>query len=253
MKFLTKLLNLFIFLYNKLKIPLDKVSYFYDFFSLFFPRICYSCGNTLFRHEEVLCGYCLHQLPKTNFWGEEDNPVCRIFWGRVNINHASSLYYFAKGGKVQHLMHQLKYKGKKEIGVYTGKLFGDYLKKSVFYSDVDVIIPVPLHPKRKRKRGYNQSEMFARGLAEAFAKPYDIHTLVRTYASETQTKKSRFRRWENVKEIFALKDHQHMINKHILLVDDVVTTGATLEACATMLLQIPGIKISVATLACATH
>jgi len=148
-------------------------------------------------------------------------------------------------------MHQLKYKGKKEIGIYTGKLLGDHLKKSVFYSDIDVIIPVPLHPKRMRKRGYNQSEMFARGLAEAFAKPYDIHTLVRTYASETQTKKSRFRRWENVKEIFALKDHQHMINKHILLVDDVVTTGATLEACANMLLQIPGVRVSIATIACA--
>ncbi len=161
------------------------------------------------------------------------------------------MYYFAKGGKVQHLLHQLKYKGIKEIGIYTGKLYGVTLKKSPFYTDVDVIIPVPLHPKKQRKRGYNQSEMFACGLAEAFSKPYDIKTLVRTYASETQTKKSRFRRWENVKEIFALKDHQHMINKHILLVDDVVTTGATLEACANMLLQIPGVKVSIATIACA--
>ena len=148
-------------------------------------------------------------------------------------------------------MHQLKYKGKKEIGVYIGKLYGEDLKKSPFYSNIDVIIPVPLHPKRKRRRGYNQSEMFARGLAEVFAKPYDIKTLVRTFASETQTKKSRFRRWENVKEIFALKNYQHLINKHILLVDDVVTTGATLEACAAMLLNIPGVKVSIATIACA--
>jgi len=229
------------------------VSYLYDFFSLFFPRICSACGNTLFRHEEILCSYCLCQLPKTNFCFEEDNPVRRTFWGRVPLNHASSMYYFAKGGKVQHLMHQLKYKGKKEIGVYLGTQFGNDLKKSRFYSDVSVIIPVPLHPKRKRKRGYNQSEMIARGLAQSLERPYDIHTLVRTYASETQTKKSRFRRWENVKEIFSLKDHQHLINKHVLLVDDVVTTGATLEACANMLMQIPGIKISVATLACATH
>jgi ComF family protein len=163
------------------------------------------------------------------------------------------MYFFAKGGKVQHLMHQLKYKGKKEIGVYLGTLLGNELKMSPFYADVGVIIPVPLHPKRKRKRGYNQSEMIARGLAQSLDRPYDIHTIVRTYASETQTKKSRFRRWENVKEIFDLKDYQHLINRHVLLVDDVVTTGATLEACATMLLQIPGIKISVATLACATH
>jgi len=227
------------------------VSYIYDFFSLFFPRICYSCENTLLKHEEVLCSYCLHQLPKTNFADDEDNPVVRIFWGRVNINHASSMYYFSKGGKVQHLMHQLKYKGKKEIGLYLGKLYGDSLKKSPFYNSVDVIIPVPLHPKRLRKRGYNQSEMFARGLSGSFSKPFDIKTLVRTYASETQTKKSRFRRWENVKEIFALKNHQHLINKHILLVDDVVTTGATLDACAAMLLNIPGVKISIATIACA--
>lgn len=227
------------------------MSYIYDFFSLFFPRICYSCENTLLKHEEVLCSYCLHQLPKTNFMVDEDNPVVRIFWGRVNINHASSMYYFSKGSKVQHLMHQLKYKGKKEIGLYLGKLYGDSLQKSPFYNSVDVIIPVPLHPRRLRKRGYNQSEMFARGLAGSFSKPFDVKTLVRTYASETQTKKSRFRRWENVKEIFALKNHQHLINKHILLVDDVVTTGATLDACAAILLNIPGVKISIATIACA--
>lgn len=227
------------------------MSYIYDFFSLFFPRVCYSCGNTLFRHEEVLCSYCLHQLPKTNFHSEADNPVSKIFWGRVNIYHASSLYFFSKGSKVQHLLHQLKYKGKKEIGIYLGKLSGMDLQKSPYYSDVDVIIPVPLHPKKQRKRGYNQSEMFARGLAESFAKPFDIRTLVRTYASETQTKKSRFKRWENVKEIFDLKSHNHLFNKHILLVDDVVTTGATLEACANMLVNIPGVKVSIATIACA--
>jgi len=161
------------------------------------------------------------------------------------------MYFFAKGGKVQHLLHLLKYKGKKEIGEYIGKIYGEDLKKSLFYSDIDVIIPVPLHPRRKRKRGYNQSEIFAKGLSESLVKPYDTRTLIRTYASETQTKKSRFRRWENVKEIFDLKDHQHLINKHILLVDDVVTTGATLEACASMLLKIPGVKVSIATIACA--
>lgn len=227
------------------------MSYFYDFFSLFFPRICSSCENTLLKHEEVLCSYCLHQLPKTHFYSEADNPVCKIFWGRVNIHHASSYYFFAKGSRVQHLLHQLKYKNKKEIGIYTGKLFGLDLKNSEFYSDVDVIIPVPLHPKKQSKRGYNQSEMFAMGLAESFEKKIDTKTLIRTYASQTQTKKSRFKRWENVKEIFALKNYQHLTEKHILLVDDVVTTGATLEACAAMLLNIPGSKVSIATIACA--
>lgn len=227
------------------------MGWFYDFFSLFFPRVCYSCGNTLLQHEEVLCSYCLHQLPRTNFHTEKDNPVSRIFWGRVNISYASSMFFFTKGSKVQHLLHQLKYKDKKEIGVYVGKLFGRSLQESPFYSDVDVIIPVPLHPKKQRKRGYNQSEMFARGLSESFSRPYDIHTLIRTYASETQTKKSRFRRWENVKEIFAVRNYQHLTGKHILLVDDVVTTGATLESCAARLLEIPGARISIATIACA--
>jgi ComF family protein len=227
--------------------------YFYDFLALFFPRICCSCKNTLLKHEDILCTFCLHKLPKTNFHQDKDNPVSKIFWGRIHLESASSMYFFTKGGKVQHLLHQLKYKGKKEIGVYLGNLYGKELKTSDLYKDVDVNIPVPVHPRKTHKRGYNQSEMFARGLSVSFSKPVDIKALIRTHASETQTKKSRFRRWENVEEIFALKNHQHLYNKHILLVDDVITTGATIEACGKILLNIQGVKLSVASIACALH
>lgn len=226
------------------------MSLLYDFIGLFFPRICYSCNNTLLQHEEVLCTFCLYQLPKTNFHLEEENHVFKNFWGRANISHATALYYFQKGSKVQHLIHQLKYKGKQEIGFYLGKTYGQDLLQSDFYKDVDIVIPVPLHPRKKRKRGYNQSESFAMGLASSMKISCDTKTLVRTTASQTQTKKSRFKRWENVKEIFAVKNIQHLQNKHILLVDDVITTGATIEACANKLFEIPGIKISVAAIAC---
>jgi ComF family protein len=229
------------------------VSIFQDFISLIYPRICYACGKSLYKYEKCLCTYCNYHLPKTNFHLDQDNPVSKLFWGKVNIFSAAAFYYYNKGTKVQHLIHQLKYKGHKEIGVYIGTIYGKELKKSVLFETVDVVIPVPLHPKKKIKRGFNQSEVFAAGLAEGMNILMDVKTLQRTYASETQTRKSRFARWENVKEIFALKDPETLENKHILLVDDVITTGSTIEACAQMLSAIPGIKISIAAIACTIH
>lgn len=229
-----------------------KVSrYIDDVISVFYPRTCMACGNTLFRHEETLCTYCLFHLPKTNFHKELDNPVSRIFWGRVGLSSAAAYYHFGKGGKVQHLIHQLKYKDHKEIGVYVGKQYGAELREEPFYSDIDTVIPVPLHLSKLRSRGYNQSEQFAIGLCSTMPAVLDVHALYRTFASETQTKKSRFNRWENVKEIFALRDEETLKGKHVLLVDDVITTGATIEACAAMLLKIPEVKVSVVALACA--
>lgn len=225
--------------------------YIDDFISVFYPRTCMACGNTLFRHEETLCTYCLFHLPKTNFHKDADNPVSRIFWGRVRLSSAAAYYHFGKGGKVQHMIHQLKYKGHKEVGIYTGKLYGAELRVEPLYSDVDTVIPVPLHRSKMRNRGYNQSEQFALGLCSSMPAELDVHALYRTYASETQTKKSRFNRWENVKEIFALRDEEKLEGRHILLVDDVITTGATIEACAAMLLKIPEVKVSVVAMACA--
>lgn len=225
------------------------MSYLKDFFYLIYPRICSLCNQQLYYHEEVLCTRCLSRLPKTLTYTTENNELCKIFWGRVSLEHVSSMFYFQKGNNVQGLIHQLKYNGKKEIGSYLGKLCGLQLYDTIFYSDIDIIIPVPLHPKKQRKRGYNQSEILAIGMSESMKIPVDIKTLMKASVSETQTRKSRFKRWENVKEVFVVKKFDHLINKHILLVDDVLTTGATIESCALQLYKIPGVKISVATIA----
>jgi len=173
--------------------------------------------------------------------------------GRVKLENVSAYFYFSKGGKVQHLMHQFKYRGRHEIGVYFGKLYGTDLKQADSFRDVEMVIPVPLHPKKLRKRGYNQSEKFGAGLAQSMEIALESKILIRTYASETQTRKSRFSRWENVKEIFTVKEPEKIANKHVLLVDDVITTGATMEACANHLLEVEGTRVSVASLACTMH
>ena len=222
---------------------------FNSLLALVFPSVCAACGESLYKGEETLCTHCRYHLPKTNYHLDKDNPVIRHFWGKVNIYSAASYYFFNKGEKVQNLLHQLKYKGQKEIGIFIGEIYGVELIESPLFSLVDVIIPVPLHRKRKRKRGYNQSELFAEGLAKSMNKEFDFKTIYRAKVSESQTKKTRFERWENVNEIFKLNDTEKLTGKHLLLVDDVVTTGSTLEACATVLLQIPNVKISIATIA----
>jgi ComF family protein len=224
-----------------------------DFISLAFPHVCVSCGKCLYKKEHTICTYCAYHLPKTNFHSDADNPVAKVFWGRVTIHSAAAFYGFNKGGKVQHLIHQLKYKGKKNIGVAIGKLYGYELKNCLDFNTVNIIVPVPLHPKKLKKRGYNQSAAFAEGLAESMNIEADYKTLYREVESETQTKKSRFNRWQNVESIFQLHDTKTLEGKHILLVDDVITTGATLEACAHTLLQAPDVKVSIATIAYAEN
>lgn len=172
-----------------------------------------------------------------------------MFWGRVNIHSASAFYFFEKGGKVQNLMHQLKYRGKKEIGTLVGNWYGAELKNSELFNSVNLVVPVPLHPKKMKKRGYNQSESFAEGIAKAMEIQMDSTNFIRNIETETQTKKARYNRWQNVETVFEVKSPTIFENKHILLVDDVVTTGATLEACAQKLLSIGGTKISIATIA----
>lgn len=221
----------------------------HDFLSLFYPRTCQACENSLYKGEEILCTHCRYHLPKTGFHIQEDNPVIRHFWGKVNLNAAASYYYFNKGQKVQKLIHRLKYKGQKEIGLKVGELYGGELLKSPLFSNVDLIVPVPLHKSRLRTRGYNQSDFFAKGLSAAMNIPVETKLVKRNKKTETQTRKNRFSRWQNVSEVFSTDKKQNIEGKHLLLVDDVITTGSTLAACAETLLQNKNTKVSVASIA----
>ena len=229
------------------------MSWLIDFFNLVYPRVCMACGESLFKHEDCICSHCIYYLPKTNFHRERENAVSQLFWGRVNIQTATAFYYFKKQSKVQNLLHQLKYKGQKQVGVKLGSLYGIELLQSKNFEDVNLIIPVPLHPDKEKKRGYNQSEMFALGLSQTMNAPCETDILIRTFASETQTRKSKYTRWENVKSIFELTDIERLRDKHVLLVDDVITTGATIEACAQHLLSVPGTRVSIAAIACSLN
>jgi ComF family protein len=205
----------------------------------------------LYKNEDLICMQCLGRLPYTKWHMDNENPLHRIFWGKVPIQGVTSMLYFHHGNRVQKLLHKLKYKGAKELGVYIGKRYGIQLKRVQPFSEVEAIVPVPLHPKKYKIRGYNQSEQFAIGLAQSMKIPVVSDQLFRKIASETQTRKSKIERWKNVKDIFAVKETDKLMGKHILLVDDVITTGSTLEACARVLLEIPDVKISVASIAAA--
>jgi ComF family protein len=171
-----------------------------------------------------------------------------MFWGRIPVRNISSFIYFAKGSRYQHILHELKYNGQKNIGTEMGRMFGNELKDTGF-SCADLILPVPLHHTRQRKRGYNQSELIARGMSDILHIPVLTSLIIRTMDTLSQTRKSRFERWENVHSVFRCNNPEAIRNKHVLLVDDVITTGATLEACADCILSIEGITVSIASLA----
>ncbi|MDR0693990.1 MAG: ComF family protein [Prevotellaceae bacterium] len=220
------------------------------FFGLLYPNLCAVCGNALSGREYICCLSCLYHLPRTNYWKEPGNPIEQIFWGLVPVEHVCALFFFSKGSRYRKLLHKLKYKGMPEIGVELGRQLGLELKNAPLYQCIDTIIPVPLHPKRQRRRGYNQSERIAAGIAQITGWKVNTSSLVRTRFTGTQTRKSRQERWENVSGAFALQDAAAITNRHVLLVDDVLTTGATMEACILQLKKAAGCKVSVATLAC---
>jgi len=220
-----------------------------DFFSLLFPRLCYACGNQLMRNESLICTECFVVIPRTNYHFVEDNPVAQLFWGRCLIEKAAAFSYYNKGSRIRKLIHNLKYNGIREIGYDLGRLYGLSLKTSGFINDIDIIIPVPLHPMKERIRGFNQSETISMGIADVTRLPVDIKSLARILVSATQTKRSRYERWTNVEGIFQVIDSKSIMGKHILLVDDVITTGSTIESCANELLRIEGVKVSVVALA----
>jgi ComF family protein len=226
-------------------------NWFVDFFHLFYPNICAACGERLITQEKVICTRCLVDLPRTNFQYDHDNPVSQLFWGRVNVQNATALFRFQKGSRFQDLLHLLKYKGRQDVGEELGRQLGFELKKSELFNKVNVVIPVPLHPKREKKRGYNQAECIAKGVAESMGIEIQARNMIRTVETQTQTKKSRIERWKNVDSIFTIKQPEKLNNRHILLVDDVVTTGATLEACAQELLKNHRTIVNIAALATA--
>ncbi len=225
---------------------------FNDFFNLFIPSKCLNCGINLHSHENYTCKDCLFKIPKTNFYKTPENPVSQVFWGRVKLEYAFSFYHFTKGSILQRLIHEVKYRNAKELAYELGKEFGNELKGSDFHKQIDLIIPVPLHPKKEKKRGYNQSEWIARGIADVLNIPVCNQVLMRSIHTSTQTKKTRAQRWENVKDAFIVVDKSTIENKHVVILDDVLTTGATLEACANQLLQVEGTKVSIISLAYAS-
>ena len=222
-----------------------------DFFNLMFPNLCVVCTDNLSKCEQHLCITCLHAMPKTNFHCVLNNPIEKRFWGKTNVHRGTAFFFFQKGSPFQKLLHELKYRNNKELGELLGKYAAADLLDSSDFASIDVIIPVPLHPKKHIQRGYNQSEWIGRGLSKVLDKPQDISTLIRVRENTTQTKKTVFERYENTEGIFELSDKEKLNDKHILLVDDVLTTGSTLEACISVLLQIEGVKVSVFTLAVA--
>lgn len=208
-----------------------------------------ACREPLVAGEDLLCTDCRFNLPYTNFHQQPDNIVARQFWGKIKVEAAYALFYFTKGGKVQNLMHELKYNGQQQVGNLAGNIAGNQLMQNDIFKTIDYIIPVPLHKKRLLKRGYNQSACFAEGLAAKLNATVEIDNLVRVRATQTQTHKSRFARFQNMQEVFTVRNPERLENKHILLVDDVITTGSTLEACGAKLLEIDGLELSIATIA----
>ena len=220
------------------------------FTDLIYPRICTGCGYVLLAGENTICSSCIADIPYTGFENLPENPVSELFWGRVEIVNAMAMYFFEKSTNCQQMLHELKYNHKRHVGYALGKLLGQKLTDTIF-AGADFVVPVPLHPARERKRGYNQSEVIALAVSKVIGKELIAGNVIRNTYTNTQTKKHRYERWENIQGIFECKNPKLFTNKHILLIDDVVTTGATIESLAMELLKVPGVTISLATLAVA--
>jgi ComF family protein len=222
-----------------------------SFLHLFFPHVCAGCGSDRLDEESMLCIRCMADLPETNFQSHAGNPVEKMFWGRLQLAAATAGYYFTKESLMQQLVHEFKYKGDKELGLQMGRLLGKYLMQSGRFT-ADALVALPLFPVKERKRGYNQAAVLCDGMAETMKIPVLKNAIIRPQHTETQTKKGRVERWRNMEGKFVLQDHQAVRNKRLLLVDDVITTGATLEACAEELLKGEHVTVSVAALCIAS-
>lgn len=226
-------------------------TWFLSFINLFFPRQCAVCGASLQEGEEAICLKCNIDMPRTGYHHQKDNPVERMLWGKIPLERATSYFFYHKGSDFRRVLHQLKYGGRKDLGEAMGRFMAAELLTSGFFREVDMIVPVPLHPRKQRMRGYNQSACIARGVAAVTGIQIDATSISRKKHTETQTHKSSYERWENVDGIFRLCHPERFVGKHVLIIDDVLTTGATITACADAFQDVEGIRISILTLAVA--
>ncbi|MBL7730342.1 MAG: ComF family protein [Chitinophagaceae bacterium] len=222
------------------------------FMHLLYPHICAGCGHELHNEETQLCLQCLHEMPHTGFDKLPGNPVEKIFWGRLPLTAAMAGYYFTKGSVMQQLMHQLKYKGNKDLGIQLGRMLGHQLAESGRIM-ADALIPLPLYPAREKKRGYNQATLICHGMADILQLPVFDKAVTRPHHTTTQTRKKRIERWDNIEGKFLVTQPDVLQHKKLLLVDDVVTTGATLEACGAAILGAGNVSLSIACLCMASH
>ena len=227
-------------------------SIIFDTLHLFYPHTCSGCGSDLLNDKQLLCLQCINHLPHTNFAQHANNPIEKIFWGRIPLVAAHSEFYFAKETLIQRLIHQLKYKGNQDIGYFLGELMAKSLLNSNRFKNIDYLVPLPLYPEKERKRGFNQAAVICNGISASMHIPVMAGNVIRQRYTETQTKKHRRERWENVADSFLVKDPTILCNKNLLLVDDVITTGATLEACGHSIAQTANVQLSLATLSMAT-
>lgn len=225
-----------------------KLALINNLIKLFLPEVCVACGVELLQSESGACLKCLYKIPRTNNFSKENNSAEILMAGRIPFERIATFSYFVEGGVLRPMIHKLKYYNGKNLGLLLGKMFGEDLLASDFINNIDVILPVPLHPKKQRSRGYNQAEVIANGISEATKIPVITNNLTRLVFNPTQTKRTKTERWKNVSGIFEIKDSTVFESKHILLVDDVITTGSTIEACGYALQNCDNLKISIATI-----
>ena len=222
-----------------------------SFIQLFFPQTCQGCGSDAVSRDQMLCFSCLQRLPATDFYPHSGNATEKILAGRLPFLNAASHYFYTQQSLIQELMHQFKYKGRQEIGEYFGKRMGEAILQSGRFQSIDAIIPMPLHKHKMKKRKYNQAGILSNSIGAVINRPVLEHIITRISSTGSQTHKNRIERWENIAGSFILQAPEAVAGKHLLLVDDVITTGATLEACGAALLKAPDARLSICTLACA--
>lgn len=223
--------------------------FLFDFIATIFPRVCVCCQNVLIEKESFLCLPCSQNMPHTHFALYKDNPVEKLFWNKTPIDEATAAFFFTKKSMIQKMVHDFKYNNKPTLAYYLGRMLGELILQSNRFKNIDLIIPVPLHPIKKRQRGYNQASKIAQGVSFIIGIPMENKILNRTQYAHTQTRSTLYDRWTNVKQLFDIKYPEILTGRHILLIDDVITSGATLEACAKVTLAVNQTKVSVATLA----